>query len=81
MVVEGKYKISCNKISCYRSDDLFELIGPFILNGCPDVKEGKVLKLCAALYDALAIPTSNTEQTILRAPVQMSNMSIADTSR
>ncbi|XP_063694095.1 ATP-binding cassette sub-family F member 3-like [Bolinopsis microptera] len=63
------------------SDDLFDLIGPFILNGCSDVKEGKVMKLCAAMYDTLNIPTSNSQQTILSAPIQISNMTIADTSQ
>jgi len=63
------------------SDDLFDLIGPFILNGCSDVKEGKVMKLCAAMYATLNIPTSNSQQTILSAPIQISNMTIADNSQ
>jgi len=61
------------------SDDLYELIGPFLLNGCPDVKEGKVVKLCNALYSSLHVPTSNgSDHTILTAPIQLSNMTIAD---
>ena len=39
------------------------------------------MKLCAAMYATLNIPTSNSQQTILSAPIQISNMTIADNSR
>lgn len=65
---------------CTSSADLFELIGPFLLNGCPDVKEGKVIKLCNGIFDILNIPTSKSEHTVLNAPITISDMRIADNS-
>ena len=62
------------------SEDLFDTVGPFMLNGCPDVKEGKVIILCNALFNTIHRPTSNTPSQVLFAPVNISNMSIADES-
>jgi len=62
------------------SEDLFEAVGPFMLNGAPDVKEGKVITLCNALFETIHRPTSNTPTQVLFAPVNISNMSLADES-
>ena len=56
------------------SDDLFDTVGPFLMSGCPDVKEGKISKLCESLFSMISVATSTDSRKILNAPVNLSEM-------
>ena len=65
-----------------RSEDLYDVIGPFLLSGCPDVEECQISKLCERIYEDHVrrdqVAPADTSDTVLSAPIQISNMKIVD---